>query len=68
MMQLKKISGGDTASIYIVSPYEDLYAEDFDRLKIWLHEYCPNEYDLDNRYLTITPRAETILALTFDLV
>ena len=68
MMQLKKISGGENASIYIVSPYEDLYAEEFDRFKAWLHQYCPNEYDLDNRYLTITPHAETILALTFELV
>ena len=68
MMQLKKISGGDNASIYIVSPYEDLYAEDFDKFKGWLHEYCPAEYELDGKYLTITTRAEVILALTFELV
>lgn len=68
IMQLKKISGSDRASIYIVSPYEDLYAEDFDKFKLWLHQYCPNEYDLDGKYLTITSRAETILALTFELV
>lgn len=68
MMQLKKISGSDQASIYIVSPYQDLYAEDFDKFKFWLHEYCPTEYDLDGKYLTITSRAETILALTFELV
>ena len=67
-MKLKKISGGDNASIYIVSPYEDLYAEEFNKFKDWLHEYCPTESDLDNRYLTITTRAEVILALTFELV
>ena len=64
-IKLKKISG---TKIYIVSPYEDLCADDFDRFKAWLEQYCPDEYDLDHQYLTVTARAETILALTFELV
>jgi len=67
-MNLKKISGSDRASIYIMSPYEDLYADDYKKFINWLEEYCPNEYEIDHSYLTITAHAEVMLALTFECV
>ena len=67
-MNLKKISSGAQASIYAVSPYEDIHVDDWDRFIYRLDELIPGEYTVDNTYITVTPQAETILALTFELV
>ena len=52
----------------MVSRYQDLYADDLDKFVRRLEELIPGEYTVDNTYITITPQAETILALTFELV
>ena len=67
-VNLKKISHGERASIYIVNPHNDIHPDDLKQFNAWLEQYCPEEYDLDGYYLTITPQAEVILALTFELV
>jgi len=67
-MNLKKISGSDRAGIYVISPHEDVYADDYKKFVDWLEEHCPNEYEIDHSYLTITTHAEVLLALTFNFV
>ena len=67
-MILKKISGGEHASIYVASPYDDVDVNDWAEFIYRLDELIPGEYTVDNTYITVTARAETILALTFELV
>lgn len=67
-MQLKKVSDGEYASIYAVSPYEDIHVDDWADFIYRLDELIPGEYTVDNTYITVTPQAEIILALTFELV
>ena len=67
-MTLKKIAGSDRASIYAASPYEDIHVDDWDEFIHRLDELIPGEYTVDNTYITVTARAETILALTFELI
>ena len=67
-MKIKRITKGEYANIYVISPYEDVYADDMDKLTSWLDLHFPEDYVIDNWYLTIVPEAETFLALTFDFV
>lgn len=67
-MTLKKITGSDSACIYAASPYDDVDANDWAEFIHRLDELIPGEYSVDNTYITVTARAETILALTFELV
>ena len=67
-MTLKKIAGSDRASIYAASPYEDIHVDDWAEFIHRLDELIPDEYTVDNTYITVTARAETILALTFELI
>ena len=67
-MKIKRITKGEYANIYVISPYEDVYADDMAKLIAWLDQHFPGDYVMDNCYLTIVPEAETFLALTFDFV
>lgn len=67
-MKIKRITNGEYANIYVISPYEDVYADDMAKLIAWLDLHFPGDYVMDNWYLTIVPEAETFLALTFDFV
>ena len=67
-MKIKRITKGEYANIYVISPYEDVYADDMAKLIAWLDQHFPGDYVMDNWYLTIVPEAETFLALTFDFV
>lgn len=67
-MKIKRITAGEYANIYVISPYEEIYADDMAKLTAWLDTHFPGNYMLDNWYLTIVPEAETFLALTFDFV
>ena len=67
-LNLKKISGSDSASIYAVSPYEDIHVDEWAEFIYRLDELIPGEYTVDNTYITVTSQAETILALTFELI
>ena len=67
-MQIKKISSGKHANIYVFSPYQNVYDDDLKKIFEWLDTHFPDAYRLDNLYLTISPEAETFLALTFDFV
>lgn len=67
-MTLKKISGSERASIYVASPYEDINSDDWADFIHRLNEIIPGEYSVDNTYITVTAQAETILALTFELI
>ena len=50
------------------SPYEDIHVDDLKKFTDWLDQHCPNDYEIDNTYLTITAQAEVLLALTFEFV
>lgn len=67
-LNLKKISGSDRASIYAVSPYEDIHIDEWAEFIYRLDELIPGEYTVDNTYITVTAQAETILALTFEMI
>ena len=67
-MKIKQITRGEYANIYIISPYEEVYADDMVKFTEWLDLHFPGNYMLDKCYLTIVPEAETFLALTFDFV
>ena len=67
-LNLKKIGGGDRASIYAVCPYEDIHVDEWAEFVYRLDELIPGEYSVDNTYITVTSQAEIILALTFELI
>ena len=67
-MNLKRISGGEQASIYVINPYDDIHADEYKKFVDWLDTHFPNSYSIDNLYLTIDSKADIFLALTFELV
>lgn len=67
-MKIKRITKGKYANIYVLSPHEDISADDMTKITTWLNTHFPEDYLLDNCYLTIAPEAETFLALTFEFV
>jgi len=67
-VNLKLISRGDQANIYIINPYDDLHVDEYDEFVKWLDTHFPDSYSIDNLYLTIDSKAETFLALTFESV
>ena len=61
-MRLKKLTTGETASLYVIS---EAYQSEINNVGKWLEEHCPGEYKISGQYVFITPKYEILFALTF---